>query len=200
MEIRRCFLFFPRKYIYNSSQTAFTKGQLRRLSSVQTQSVNGNRSSIRKPALNIVTLCFTLYPVTSSRAKTKQLTAPSPVAASDYVLGARAQTVSCIFKIDIPDVNTKLHNDAANTLKSVAGLRAALDTLYDSSGHLVPVLHCLLLGNLCLLIEQNILGVAFETAPVLCNSHFAQRSSILHLANFRLKAFLFGASLTWMIQ
>lgn len=68
---------------------------------------------------------FTLYPVTSSRAKTKQLTAPSPVAASDCVLGARAQTVSCIFKIEIPDVNTKLHNDTANTLNSAGGLTAA---------------------------------------------------------------------------
>lgn len=75
--------------------------------------------SIKEPALKNVTLCFTLYPVTSSRAKTKQLTAPSPVAASDNVLGARAQTVSCIFKIEIPDVNTKLHNDTANTLNSV---------------------------------------------------------------------------------
>lgn len=117
---------------------------------------------IKEPALKNVTLCFTLYPVTSSRAKTKQLTAPSPVAASDYVLGARAQTVSCIFKIEIPDVNTKLHNDTANTLNSVGGLRAALDSVYDSSGQSVPAhqksctgVHFLFFFVFCLLIRRN---------------------------------------------
>lgn len=93
------------------------------------------RIALRSRPLKMSHSAFTLYPVTSSRAKTKQLTAPSPVAASDYVLGARAQTVSCIFKIEIPDVNTKLHNDTANTLNSAGGLTAALDSVYGSSGH-----------------------------------------------------------------
>lgn len=60
---------------------------------------------------------FALHPVTSSRAKTKQLTALSPVAASTYVrpwyLGA-----DCVmhFQNRDPDMNTKLYNDTANTL------------------------------------------------------------------------------------
>jgi len=61
-----------------------------------------------------------IYSVPSSRAKTKQLTALSPVAANTYVLGIQAQCVMH-FQNSSPDMNTKLYNDTANILSNNRG-------------------------------------------------------------------------------